>query len=63
MSGDPYNIANKVVDELQRQVDEKGIEFLKAICDFLLKHNQVLKDIGTRMKSQLESETFYQTKL
>ena len=58
MSGDPYNIANKVVDELQQQVDEKGIEFLKAICDFLLKHNQVFKDIGVKIKHQLESERF-----
>ena len=55
MSGDNYDKANKVVNELQRQVDVKGIEFLKAICDFLLKQNHGLKDIGTRMRSQLES--------
>ena len=60
MSGDDYDKADKVVTELQRQVDEKGIEFLKAICDFLLKQNQELKDISTRMKSQLESETLIQ---
>ena len=63
MSGEAYDKANKVVNELQRQVEGKGIEFLKAICDFLLKQNQELKDIGTRMKSQLESETFYYTTL
>ena len=63
MSGDDYDKANKVVNELQQQVEEKGIEFLKALCDFLLKQNQELKDIGTRMKSQLESETFYHTTL
>ena len=63
VSGDPYNIANKVVNELQRQVDEKGIGFLKAICDFLLNQNQELKDISTRIKSQLESKTFYNTTL
>ena len=63
MSGEAYDKANKVVHELQRQVEEKGIEFLKALCDFLLKQNQELKDIGTRMKSQLESETFYHTTL
>ena len=63
MSGDDYDKANKVVNELQRQVDEKGIESLKALCGFLLKQNQELKDIGTRMKSQLESETFYHTTL
>ena len=63
MSGEAYDKANKVVNELQRQVKEKGIEFLKAVCGFLLKQYQELKDIGTRMKSQLESETFYHTTL
>ena len=59
MSGDNYDKADKVVNELQRQVQEKGIKFLKTICDFFLKQNHELKDIGTRMRSQLESETFY----
>ena len=63
MSGDDYDKANKVVNELQQQVEEKGIEFFKALCDFLLKQYQELKDIGTRMKCQLESETFYHTTL
>ena len=61
MSGDNYDKADKIVNELQRQVKEKGIDFLKAICDFLLNQNHTLKDIGIRMKSQLESETFYYT--
>ena len=61
MSGDNYDKADKVVNELQRQVKEKGIDFLKAICDFLLSQNHTLKDIGIRMKSQLESKTFYYT--
>ena len=56
---DDYDKANKVVTELQRQVEEKGIEFLKALCDFLLKQYQELKDIGTRMKSQLEGKRLY----
>ena len=63
MRSDDYDKANKVVTELRRQVQEKGIEFLKALCDFLLKQNQEFKDIGTRMKSQLESEMFYHTTL
>ena len=63
MSGDPYNIANKVVDELQQQVEQKGIVFLKAICDFFLEQNHALQNIGARMKSQLESETHYHTTL
>ena len=54
MSGDAYDKADKIVNELQRQVKEKGIEFLKAICDFLLNQNHILRDIGTRMKCQLE---------
>ena len=56
MSGDAYDKANKVVNELQRQVKEKGIDFLKSFCDFLLNQNKSLKDIGIRMKSQLESK-------
>ena len=61
MSGDNYDKADKVVNELQRQVKEEGIDFLKAICAFLLSQNHTLKDIGRRMKSQLESEKFYYT--
>ena len=57
MSSEPYDIANKTVDELQRQLDEKGVEFLKSICDFLLKQNQMLKKIGMKMKLQLESKS------
>ena len=63
MSGDDYDKADKVVTELRRHLQEKGIEFLKALCDFLLKQNQELKDIGRRMKSQLESKTIYHTTL
>ena len=59
MSGDHYDKANKVVNELQRQIKAKGIECLKAICDFLLSQNHTLKDIGTRMKCQLESKRLY----
>ena len=59
MSGDAYDKADKIVDELQRQVKEKGIDFLKAICDFLLNQNHTLRDIGTRMKCQLESKRLY----
>ena len=63
MSGDAYDKANKVVNELQRLVKEKGIEILQAICDFFLKQNHMLKDIGLRMKHQLESERLYCTTL
>ena len=33
MSDDAYDKAEKVVNELQQQVKEKGIDFLKVICD------------------------------
>ena len=56
MSGDTYDKADKVVNELQQQVDVKGIEFLKAVCDFFLKQSNELKDIGVKMKIQLESK-------
>ena len=58
MSGDDYDKADNVVNELQRQVDKKGIEFLKSVCDFLLKQNNELKDIGMKMRCQLESKCF-----
>ena len=59
MSGDNYDKADKVVNELQRQVKEKGIDFLKAVRDFLLSQNHTLKNIGIRMKCQLESKRLY----
>ena len=59
MSGGAYDKANIVVNDLQRQVDEKGKAFLIAVCCFFLKQKHDLKDIGTRMKSQLASETYY----
>ena len=54
MSGDNYDKSNKVVNELQRQVKERGIAFLNDICDFFCNQNQMLKDIGAKMKHQLE---------
>ena len=55
---DDYDKANEVVNELQKQVIDKGIESLKSICDFFLKQNQ-LKDIGMEIKHQLESKRLY----
>ena len=60
MSGDDYDKADKVVTTTGWW---KRNSVFKSFCDFLLKQNQELKDIGTRMKSQLESETFYYTTL
>ena len=63
MIGDAYDKADKVVNELQQHVQEKGIEFLQAICDFLLKQNHMLKDIGMKMNHRLGSERLYYTTL
>ena len=63
MTGDEYDKADKIVHELHRQVDGKGIDFLKALIDFLLKQNKELKDIGTIMKSKQESKRFYHVTL
>ena len=52
-----YSKADKVVDELEQQVIDNGIESLKSICDFFLKQNQ-LKNIGMEIKHQLESKRF-----
>ena len=59
MSDDAYDKAEKVVNKLQRQVKEKGIDFFKVICDSLLNQNHALKDIGIRMKCQLQSKRLY----
>ena len=53
---DIHEKADKIVDELQSQIDddEHPIELLKKICDFLLEQtDKTLKDIGTKMMSQL----------
>ena len=53
---DVYDKADKIVEKLQRLIDDDKhpIELLKKICDFLLKQtDKTLKDIGTKMMSQL----------
>ena len=53
---DAYDKADKIVWKLQRQIDddEHPIDLLKKICDFLLEQtDKTLKDIGTKMMSQL----------
>ena len=51
-----YDKADKIVVKLQRLIDddEHPIELLRKICDFLLEQtDKTLKDIGTKMTSQL----------
>ena len=51
-----YDKADKIVVKLQRLIDddEHPIELLRKICDFLLEQtDKTLKDIGTKMMSQL----------
>ena len=53
-TSDVFDKADKIVEKLQKQVDEHGVELLKKICDFLLEQtDETLKDIGRRMMSQL----------
>ena len=52
---DVYDKADKIVEKLQRQIndDEHPIDLLK-ICNFLLEQtDKTLKEIGTKMMSQL----------
>ena len=52
---DVYEKTDKIVERLQSQIedDEHPIELLN-ICDFLLEQtDKTLKDIGTKMMSQL----------
>ena len=61
-ANDSYEKPNKVVEELQREVDEHGLERLK-ICDFPLKQNDLdLKEIRAKMINQLPDNMSYQSK-
>ena len=53
---DVYDKGNKKVEKLQTLIDddEHPIDLLKKICDFLLEQtDKTLKEIGTKMMSQL----------
>ena len=53
---DVYDKADIIVEKLQKLIDndEHPIELLKKICDFFLEQNdQNLKDISTKIMSQL----------
>ena len=53
---DVYDKADKIVGKLRRLIDdnEHPIDMLMKICDFLLEQtDKTLKDIGTKMMSQL----------
>ena len=55
-TADLYDKADIIVEKLQRQIDddEHPIELLKKICGFLLEQtDETLKEIGTKMMSQL----------
>ena len=57
-TADVYDKADKIVGKLQRQIDdnEQPIELLQKICDFLLEQtDKTLKEIGTKMRKQLQS--------
>ena len=53
---DVYDKADKIVEKLQRLIDDdkNPFELLKKICDCLLEQtDKTLKDIGTKIMSQL----------
>ena len=61
MSGDDYDKANTLVNDLQYQIEEKGFGFLKAICEFLLKQiNQMLKDVGINLNGITSNSKIFQ---
>ena len=56
MNGTNYGKADKIVGELQRQLDANSspVEFLTKICEFLQQQtDSILKDIGEKIMSQL----------
>lgn len=50
LSGDAYEKGDHLVNvQIQKQVNEKGIDFLRKICTVLLKHtDRTWKDIGQK---------------
>ena len=58
MTGTAYEKANKIVGEIQRQLEnnDNPVQFLTNICEFLIsQENETLKAIGAEMKSELKS--------
>ena len=59
MNGTAYEKANKIVMELQRQIvaDDNPVQFLKQICDVLIKQeDKILSNIGTKMMNVLSPD-------
>ena len=61
MSGRSYDKASIIIDEIQRQLqydDCESTQYLEKLCDFLVKQgDQILKDIGRKMMSQLQNKS------
>ena len=61
MSGRSYDKASNIIDEIQRQLqydDGRSTQYLQKLCDFLQKQgDQILKDIGGKMMSQLQNKS------
>ena len=58
MSGRSYDKASYIIDEIQRQLqydNGKSTQYLQNLCDFLQNQgDQILKDIGSKIMSQLQ---------
>ena len=60
MSGTSYDKADKIVEEIQRQLDANSspTEFLIKICEFLQQQtDSILIDIGNKMMTQLQHQS------
>lgn len=60
MSGTSYDKADKIVEEIQRQLDANNspVEFLTKICEFLQQQtDSILIDIGNKMMTQLQHQS------
>ena len=60
MSGTSYYKADKIIEEIQRQLDTNSspVEFLTKICEFLQQQtDSILIDIGNKMTSQLQHQS------
>ena len=61
MSGRAYDKASYIIDEIQRQLqydNGKSAQYLQKLCDFFQNQgDQILKDISSKMMSQLQNKS------
>ena len=61
MSSRAYDKSSYIIDEIQRQLqydDCKSTQYLQKLCDFFQNQGeQILKDIGSKIMSQLQDKS------